>query len=284
MNTTLLSHYDGAYSSPEYICLNFGMAVELYSSEYCSFGPDTLQLAMNASRSRISVAKHRKYAVVRKHRLPTGHVARSIGSLTERAYRTLRAGVLRGDFKEGMFLTEADAKAKFQIGHTPFREACNRLLYEGLLESMPRRGYFIPQMSLLKVRNLFETRILIESQAIELAAVRATPHQMQHMAALLKQRVVHTHPTDPMDALVRANSEFHRALAEMTQNEEIVRVIEIVLDRAARLVYLSKSQLPNFDVHELHRPIFNAIRKRDSRLARKLLLLDLQSGQAGLFD
>src|ERR1700730_17763812 len=239
---------------------------------------------MSASLLRICVAKQRNSAIAPKHRLANGQLARSIGSLTERAYRTLRAGVLRGEFKEGMFLTEADAKAKFQIGHTPFREACNRLLYEGLLESMPRRGYFIPQMSLLKVRNLFETRILIESQAIELAAVRATPLQMQQMAALLKQRVVHTHPTDPMDALVLANSEFHRALAEMTQNEEIVRVVEIVLDRAARLVYLSKSQLPNFDVHVLHRPIFNAIRKRDSRLARKLLLLDLQSGQAGLFD
>lgn len=228
--------------------------------------------------------KRKTNATIPKHGSATGRLARSIGSLTERAYQTLRAGVLGGEFKEGMFLTEADAKSKFQIGHTPFREACNRLLYEGLLESMPRRGYFIPPMSLRKARNLFETRILIESQAIELATARATPLQIQQMSALLKQRVIHTHPTDPMDALVRANSKFHRALAEMTQNEEIVRVVEIVLDRAARLVYLSKSQLPNFDVHELHRPILNAIRKQDGKLARKLLLLDLHSGQAGLFN
>ena len=138
---------------------------------------------------------------------------RSALSLTERAYRTLRAGVLRGEFKEGMFLTEADARSKFQIGHTPFREACNRLLHEGLVESMPHRGYFVAQMSLQKVRNLFETRTLIESQAVELAACRATPLQLQQMAAFLKEPVIHTHPTDPMDALVRANSIFHRSLA-----------------------------------------------------------------------
>jgi DNA-binding GntR family transcriptional regulator len=195
----------------------------------------------------------------------------------------LRAGVLRGDFKEGMFLTEADAKTKLQIGHTPFREACNRLLHEGLLESMPQRGYFIPLMSLQKVRNLFEARILIESQAIELAAVRATALQIQQMAVLLKERVVHTRPSDPMDALVRANTQFHHALAEMTQNDEIVRVVDNVLDRATRLVYLSKSDLPNFDVHSLHRPIFKAIKERNAVLARKALLEDLQSGQNGLF-
>jgi DNA-binding GntR family transcriptional regulator len=217
------------------------------------------------------------------HRSMLRPATRSGLSLTERAYRTLRAGVLRGEFKEGMFLTEADARSKFQIGHTPFREACNRLLHEGLVESMPHRGYFVAQMSLQKVRNLFETRTLIESQAVELAASRATPIQLQQMAAFLKEPVIHTHPTDPMDALVRANSRFHRALAEMTQNDEIVRVVENVLDRAARLVYLSKSEEPNFDVHELHRPIFNAIRKRNGKLARKLLISDLRSGQAGLF-
>jgi len=214
----------------------------------------------------------------------SGHPTHSLGSLTERAYRVLRAGILRGELKDGMFLTEGDAKARFHIGHTPFREACNRLLYEGLLESMPRRGYFIPQMSIHKVRNLFETRTLVETQAVELAAVRATPLQIQKMAELLKEPVVHTHPTDPMDALVRANSKFHLALAEMTQNEEIVRVVSSVLDRAARLVYLSKSDLPNFDVHSLHRPIFNALRKRNASLARKLLLTDLRSGQDGLFS
>lgn len=208
---------------------------------------------------------------------------RSAQSLTERAYSMLRAGVLRGDFKEGMFLTEADAKIKLKIGHTPFREACNRLLHEGLLESMPQRGYFIPAMSVQKVRNLFEARILIESQAIELAATRATAMQIRQMSALLKEPVVHTHPSDPMDALVRANTQFHHALAEMTQNDEIVRVVDSVLDRATRLVYLSKSDLPNFDVHSLHRPILRAIRARNRGLARKFLLHDLQSGQNGLF-
>ena len=229
------------------------------------------------------MTKHRTNSDTLRHRSTNERTVKSIESLTERAYKTLRTGVLRGEFKEGMFLTEADARAKCQIGHTPFREACNRLLHVGLLESMPQRGYFIPQMSLRRVRNLFETRILIESQAVELAALRATPLQVERMAALLKERVVHTRPADPMDALVVANSKFHRSLAEMTQNEEIVRVVENVLERAARLVYLSKSELPNFDVHSLHRPIFNAIRKRDPKLARKLLLLDLQSGQEGLF-
>jgi DNA-binding GntR family transcriptional regulator len=216
--------------------------------------------------------------------IPTkSHVVRSHGSLTERAYRTLRAAVLCGDFKEGEFLTEREARTKCQIGHTPFREACNRLLLEGLLESMPRRGYFVTPLSFQKVRNLFEVRTLVETQAVELAAERATPHQLEQMEAFLRQPLAHTHPRDPMDALVRTNFQFHRALAEMTQNEEIVRVVEKVMDRAARIVYISKIDLPHFDVHSQHRLIFKAVRARDGKLARKLLLVDLRAGQAELF-
>jgi len=216
--------------------------------------------------------------------MPTkSHAVRSHGSLTERAYRTLRTAVLGGDFKEGEFLTEKEARTRFQIGHTPFREACNRLLFEGLLESMPRRGYFVTPLSFQKVRNLFEVRTLVETQAVELAAERATPHQLEQMESFLKQRIAHTPSKNLMDELVRMNFQFHRALAEMTQNEEIVRVVEKVMDRAARIVYLSKLDSPHFDVHSQHRLIFKAVRARDGKLARKLLLIDLRAGQAELF-
>ena len=204
-------------------------------------------------------------------------------SLTDRAHRMLRGAILCGEIEEGTFLTEARAHDKFKIGHTPFREACNRLLHEGFLELMPRRGYFVPRMTLSKVRDFFEARIIIESQAAELAAFRASKDQVKKMAGLLKEQLPSRLNATTVEVIVRANSEFHLCLAEMTQNEEIVRVVDNVLDRSARLVYLSKSDEPNFDVHSLHRPVFEAIRRRNGRLARKMLLLDLQSGQEGLF-
>jgi len=107
-------------------------------------------------------------------------------SLTNRAYQLLRAAILCGDIEEGKFLTEARAHEKFKIGHTPFREACNRLIHEGFLQLMPRRGYFVPQMTLRKVRNFFEARTFIEGHAAELAAMRAKADQIKKMVSILK--------------------------------------------------------------------------------------------------
>src|SRR5437868_11406389 len=165
----------------------------------------------------------------------------SDGSLTGRAYRVLRAAILRGELEDGKFLTEAIANEKIKVGHTPFREACNQLLNEGFLELMPRRGYFLPQMTMRKVRDVLEARSLVEGQAAELAVSRATKDQIGRMAAVLKQHLPSKLNADTLERIIEAKYAFHRCLAEMTQNDELANMARRLLDRSARLVYLLKA-------------------------------------------
>jgi len=204
-------------------------------------------------------------------------------SLTDKAYGILRMAIIRGEFGEGKFLTEAGAREKFKIGHTPFREACNRLIHESLLELMPRRGYFVPQLSIQRVRNLFEARILVEARAAELAATRATADQIREMGNLLRRRMPSRLNAKTVETLLRANSEFHEQVAAMARNDEIERIVIGVLDRSARLVYLFKDDREDFDVHKYHRPIYAAIAKRDAKRARELVIADIQAGQTEFF-
>ncbi len=100
---------------------------------------------------------------------------RRSGTLVEHAYRLMKHAILRGELPEGSFLREAEILARYEIGRTPFREACNRLHNEQLLEVVPRRGYFVPELSFRAVRDLLETRIVLEGIAAELAALRGGP-------------------------------------------------------------------------------------------------------------
>src|SRR5260370_13346461 len=95
-------------------------------------------------------------------------------TLTEKVSLCIKEGIVRREIEEGVFLSEKEIMKRYQIGRTPFREACNRLHHEHLLEVVPRRGYLVPQMSLQEVRDLFEVRVLVEGAMAELAAVRAT--------------------------------------------------------------------------------------------------------------
>ena len=103
---------------------------------------------------------------------------------TEKAYAAIKKAILQGDIQEGAFLSEADIMAKYRIGRTPFREACNRLLHENLLQAVPRRGYLVPEISFQSVRDLFEVRLVLEAAIGEFAALRATDQEIQDLRQL----------------------------------------------------------------------------------------------------
>src|SRR3974390_3550558 len=84
------------------------------------------------------------------------------GTLAEQAYRLLKQSILRGEYPEGRFLSNAEGGKRVRIGRTPFREACNRLHNEHLLDAVPRRGFLVPEMSFHEVRDLLETRLILE--------------------------------------------------------------------------------------------------------------------------
>ncbi len=98
---------------------------------------------------------------------------------------------------------------KYRIGRTPFREACNRLHHERLLEVLSRRGYLVPEISFRTVREWLELRVLLESLIAGLAALRATAEQIREFEAL-GQRSWSARAAEPdYVEMVEANTEFH---------------------------------------------------------------------------
>lgn len=212
-----------------------------------------------------------------KHRLRT-----SARTLTEKAYICIKEGIVRGEIEEGVFLSERDITKKYGIGRTPFREACNRLHHEHLLEVVAHRGYLVPRMSLQEVRDLFEIRVLVEGALAELAAVRATAREIDELARLAGESFsVGTSQGDNGRAEVNAN--FHLHLATMAHNGELLRLERGVLERTRRLDYsVARSigaQRSEMSLQTLHQPIVDAIRRRDRTAARSTVVHDIQQAQ-----
>src|SRR4051794_10947450 len=203
------------------------------------------------------------------------------GTLADRAYRFVKHGILHGEFPEGEFLKESDMLQRYSIGRTPFREACNRLHNEQLLAVVPRRGYFVPELSFRGVRDLLETRIILEGIAAELAALRAEAVEVDRLDALYREALAAARKTAGLDALIDSNQRFHLQIASMSHNRELENTLRGVLERSVRLVYLAASsskQVPH-DIETLLKPIVDAIRRRDPAAAHKAVTADIAYGQ-----
>ena len=203
------------------------------------------------------------------------------GTLVERAYRLLKRGVLHGEFPEGSFLREPDILSRYSIGRTPFREACNRLHNEQLLEVVPRRGYMVPELTFRGVRDLLEARVLLEGVAARLAALRADTADVARLNELYEEALKAARDSIALDAFIEANQNFHLQIARMTRNRELEIILRGVLERSIRLVYLAASrskEVPR-DIETLLKPIVEAIRKGDPDAAHDAVIADIARGQ-----
>jgi GntR family transcriptional regulator, rspAB operon transcriptional repressor len=205
----------------------------------------------------------------------------SRGTLADRAHQILKHGILYGEFPEGSFLREAEILPRYSIGRTPFREACNRLHNEQLLAVVPRRGYFVPELSFRGVRDLLEARILLEGIAAELAALRAEPAEIDQLERCYKEALQAARDANSLDALIESNQKFHLQIAAMSHNRELETLLRGILERSIRLVYLAASgskQVPK-DIETLLKPIVDAIRKKNAAAAHKAVTADIAQGQ-----
>jgi DNA-binding GntR family transcriptional regulator len=96
-------------------------------------------------------------------------------SASERAYRQLREEILDGDLPPGTGLLEVEQAARIGVSRTPLRAAVARLIADGLVAARGGRGYVVTEISVDRIRELYELRQALEEQAMRLAAQRRDP-------------------------------------------------------------------------------------------------------------
>jgi DNA-binding GntR family transcriptional regulator len=82
-------------------------------------------------------------------------------SLADICYDGLKALMVNCEIRPGTRFTEKELIERTGFGRTPVREALARLDYEGLVETLPRSGYRVTDVSLKTVNDLFDVWKLI---------------------------------------------------------------------------------------------------------------------------
>ena len=78
----------------------------------------------------------------------------------------LRADILSGDLRPGQRLRAAEIAPRYGVSATPLREALQRLAVEGLVVLDARVGVTVAPISRDDLRDVYETRIVLESEAL----------------------------------------------------------------------------------------------------------------------
>lgn len=208
--------------------------------------------------------------------MPSAQTARP--SLAELAYEGIKERILSLELGPGQFVNEQELCRLTGMGRMPVHQAVHRLMTEGLLRIIPRKGIIIGAASLNEVLAALEARGAVEPNIAALAAERATPAQIRQMEKLLKQsrKVADQRFRREFMDLDRL---FHATVAEAAGNKMLVDAQRPLQERSARIWSLVVMRHPDGlrMTQDEHEAVFDAIRRGDRDAARRAMQVHLAS-------
>ncbi|MGB6105619.1 MAG: GntR family transcriptional regulator [Pusillimonas sp.] len=183
--------------------------------------------------------------------------------MQERAYQRIKHEIINLNYAPGEYLNELSLSEELGLGRTPIHLALGRLMLEGLVEVVPRKGSMVKPLSLDEILDITEVRLVNEMQCARLAAMRATPEEIAGMAELLDQSdlAISRGEVSQRRALGR---QFHLLMSKAARNQVLAEILSILYDRSLRYWVISmREPHRHVPVGKEHREILDAIQRRD---------------------
>ena len=207
--------------------------------------------------------EHRVNAIGTQVRGPDATSAREPLSLRDAAYESIKHRIITCAYRPGEYINEANVSAMLGIGRTPVHQAIDRLMLEGMVDVMPRKGVIVKPVSLDEIMQIVEVRMLNESYGVRLAAERAERDEISHLTDILGRTAQWVEARNS-EQLMLLDREFHGVLARASKNAILADGLSKLHDRSLRFWFISLNRPgQNENVHAQHEAILASIRDRD---------------------
>lgn len=144
----------------------------------------------------------------------------------------LRIAILTGAVAPGERLRQEDLAQRFDASRIPIREALRALEYEGLVISEPNRGSRVVALDPVDIEEIYDLRILLEAEAIRLAAPLLDEVDFEDLASILEDIRA---ATDPALAMA-ARDHFFMRLYTVAGRRRMVELIMRLRGESTRAV------------------------------------------------
>jgi DNA-binding GntR family transcriptional regulator len=184
-------------------------------------------------------------------------------SLRDRAYAEIKRRINRMDYRPGAYLNEAQISRVLGIGRTPVHQALDRLMLEGLVQVIPRKGVIVQSISLDQIMQIIDVRLVNEPHCVGLAVERATAQEIAGMRELLASAAPLIRARD-RERLMVLDRSFHHRISQAARNPILADLLTMLHERSLRFWFISLGDdLQLRRVDEEHRAVLEAIAERD---------------------
>lgn len=201
------------------------------------------------------------------------------GSLVETAIESLRHAIENQQWRVGDRLpVESELSEALGVSRNTVREAVRVLAHAGMLETRQGDGTYVRatrdagetlrRIARTQLTDQLEVRIMLETEAAKLAALRRTDQNIRAMTAALDAR---GRADNSLAERVRHDETFHHALVAASHNSALTELYDYFSHAITETIERTENDAdlpePSQEEHEL---LLAAVRRQDSEKAEKL--------------
>lgn len=202
-------------------------------------------------------------------------------NLRDHIEQQVRNAILNGLFKPGDRLVETTIADQLSVSRAPVREALSALEREGIVVSIPRRGYFVIEFTDKDIEEIYSLRLLLEIGALRRAINRITSHDIAEMQLIVDKLGEAVHQQRDLATIIALDLSFHEFICRQADHSRLYSAWNSMRWQTWMLIGLTSTTHYNYpdQPKELHQLVLDAIRQQDLKQAEACLgehILDAQ--------
>ena len=210
-----------------------------------------------------------------------GANADALATSTHRIAESITTAIIERRLMPGTKLAEAQIGEIFKVSRTVVRQALNQLSRQHLITLEPARGAFVAQPSVEEARQVFEARKLIEAAMVRELCSSITAAQVGDLRRHLRDETEAVARTD-VAGRTRLLADFHVVLARQLGNEVLAQLLADLLSRCSLIALMYQSSHSAEHSQAEHVSIVDALERRDTRAAIRLMTSHLEHVERNL--
>jgi DNA-binding GntR family transcriptional regulator len=212
------------------------------------------------------MAEHHNRATVEAPSDATSPLAVRRTVLREEVKNVLLERILSGHYAPGERLVETRIAQELGVSQAPVREALRDLQSVRFVETIPFRGARVRAVSDAELIEVYPIRGALE----EVAAREAAKRLKGDVAALETEMKAMADARDLREQ-VEHDVRFHQLIVEASGNSRLIEMWASLEVEARTAITALRTGLTPHEAAEMHQPIVEALRRRDSRGAGRVI-------------
>lgn len=210
-------------------------------------------------------------------------------TLVDIAYEKIRSDLSSATLKPGQKIIFQDLVKRYEISETPIKQALNRMVVEGIIESIPHKGMRVKPISIHDYNETMDIRYMLESflAPVIMEAVSFHPEYLDELQANINKqyRAIEIGTTELNDFLeiYTVDHEFHRIFLRCANHKRALQVYDTIGAHAfSYFLYNKKPKSKLISGVQEHEVILDALKKQDLPALQQAILKHIEGARVSI--